>query len=70
MAALQGINIDEHIDETIDKEIEERIPTIEEIKARAVARLTGDKNMAGAISQGFTPDMGIEYQIAEGTELG
>lgn len=66
MAALQGIDLDEKIDE----EINERVSTVEEIQARAVARLTGDKNMSGAISQGFTPDMGIQYKIAEGTELG
>lgn len=70
MAALQGINIDEHIDETIDKEIEDKIPTVEEIQARAFARLTGDRNMAGAISQGLTPEMGVEYKIAEGTQFG
>ena len=66
MAALQGIDLDEKIDE----EINERVSTIEEIQARAVSRLTGDQDMAGAISQGFTPDMGIQYKIAEGTELG
>lgn len=66
MAAIQGIDLDEK-EET---EVEERISTIEEIQARAVARLTGDRDMAGAISQGFTPDMGVQYKIAEGTELG
>ena len=70
MAALQGVDIDEHIDKTIDEQIEESIPTIEDVKARAIARLTGDHNLAGAISQGFTPDMGVEYQVAEGTEFG
>lgn len=66
MAAIQGIDLDEKIDEDID----ERISTIEEIQARAVARLTGDRDLAGAISQGFTPEMGVQYKIAEGTELG
>lgn len=70
MAALQGIDIDEKIDKTIDEQIEDRVPTIEEIQARAVARITGDKSLAGAISQGFTPEMGVAYKIAEGTELG
>jgi hypothetical protein len=70
MAALQGINIDEQIDETIDKQIEDRIPSVEEIQARAIARLTGDKNMAGAISQGLTPEMGVIYEIMEGNEFG
>ena len=69
MAALQGVDLDEKIDEDIDAEID-RIPTIEEIQARAVARLTGDRTAAEAISQGLTPDMGVIYSIAEGTELG
>lgn len=69
MAALQGVDLDEKIDEDIDAEID-RIPSIEEIQARAVERLTGDRSAAGAISQGLTPDMGVIYQIAEGAELG
>lgn len=69
MAALQGVDLDDKIDESIDAEIN-RIPSIEEIQARAVERLTGDRNVAGAISQGLTPDMGVIYSIAEGTELG
>jgi hypothetical protein len=67
MAALQGIDIDENSEEP---EEESRIPSVEEIQARAVARLTGDKNMAGAIEQGLTPEMGVIYELAEGTELG
>ena len=67
MAALQGIDIDDNSEEP---EEESLIPSIEEIQARAVARLTGDKNMAGAIEQGLTPDMGVIYELAEGTELG
>jgi hypothetical protein len=69
MAALQGVDLDEKIDEDIDAEIS-RIPSVEEIQARAVARLTGDRSMAGAIEQGLTPDMGVIYEIAEGVELG
>lgn len=67
MAALQGVNLD---GETEQEEQSQTVPSVDEIKARAVARLTGDKNMAGAISQGFTPEMGVVYKIAEGTELG
>ena len=66
MAALQGVDIDAQIDETIDK----RVSTLDEVKARAIARLTGDTNMAGAASQGITPEMGVVYKLAEGTELG
>lgn len=69
MAALQGVDIDEKIDKGIDDKID-NIPTVEEIQARAVARLTGDHSAAQAISQGFTPDLGVIYEIAEGTELG
>ena len=69
MAALQGVDLDEKIDEDIDAEIS-RIPSVEEIQARAVARLTGDRTAAEAISQGLTPDMGVIYSITEGTELG
>jgi len=66
MAAIQGIDLDGNEEEShVD-----HIPTIEEIQARAAARLTGDKNIAGAISQGFTPEMGLEYKIAEGVEFG
>lgn len=66
MAALQGVDLDEKI----DKDIDQRVSTLDEVKARAVARLTGDKSMAGAISQGITPDMGVEYVLAEGTQIG
>lgn len=69
MAALQGVDLDEKIDKDINAEISS-IPSVEEIQARAVARLTGDKNAAGAIGQGLTPDMGVIYQLAEGAELG
>lgn len=66
MAAIQGIDLDGKDEE----EGEDSVPTIEEIQARAAARLTGNKNIAGAISQGFTPEMGLEYKIAEGIEFG
>lgn len=69
MAALQGVDLDEKIDEDIDAEIN-KIPSIEEIQARAVARLTGDIAAAEAISQGLTPDMGVTYSIMEGAEIG
>lgn len=66
MAALQGVDIDEKIDEQID----ERVATVEEIQARAMAKLSGDRNLIGAANQGITPEMGVQYAIAEGTELG
>lgn len=66
MAALQGVDLDENK----ETEEQEEVVTVEQIQARAIARLTGNKDLAGAISQGFTPEMGVEYKIAEGTELG
>lgn len=67
MAALQGIDIDENVN---SERADTSIPTVEEIQARAIARLTGDRNTAGAISQGLTPDMGVNYGIVEGAEIG
>jgi hypothetical protein len=68
MAALQGVDIDKDQE---DGQGENTGPaTFEEVQARAVARLTGDKNLAGAHAAGITPDMGIEYKISEGTGIG
>jgi len=67
MAALQGISLDE----TTEKSEVKSLPTVEEIQARAVARITGDATLAGSIAQGFTPEMGLNYVISsEGTEIG
>lgn len=71
MAALQGIDLDEQSETQENGEVtNKKPPTVEDIKARAVARLTGDENMAGAIAEGFTPDKGLEYKIMGGTEIG
>lgn len=71
MAALQGIDLDEQTETQENSEVSnKKPPTVEDIKARAVARLTGDENLAGAISEGFTPDKGLEYKIMGGTEIG
>lgn len=66
-AALQGVDIDQ--DESSSSS-ESKATTIEEVQARAIARLTGDENLAGAVSEGLTPDMGVQYMIAEGAEIG
>lgn len=67
MAALQGISLDE----TTEKSEVKSLPTVEEVQARAVARITGDATLAGSIAQGFTPEMGMNYVISsEGTEIG
>lgn len=71
MAALQGIDLDEQTETQENSEVSNKKPlTVEDIKARAVARLTGDENLAGAISEGFTSDKGLEYKIMGGTEIG
>ena len=66
MAALQGVDLDEKI----DKDMDSRVSTLEEVQARAVARITGDESMAAAISQGITPEMGVQYVLSEGTSIG
>ena len=67
LAAIQGIDLDKDSDGVSEKE---KVKSIEEIKARAVGRITGDQNLAGAIAEGFTPESGLEYKIMGGTEIG
>ena len=69
LAALQGIDLDKEEDATSDNK-SDRPSTVEEVQARALARLTGDKNIAGAAAAGISPEMGLQYKIAEGTEIG
>lgn len=69
MAAMQGIDLDENSSENSNSG-DKKISTLEEVQARAVARLTGDQNLAGAVAAGLTPDMGIQYEIMEGTISG
>lgn len=66
MAALQGVDIDKQE----KKESSKGPVSLEDVKARAVARLTGDANMAGAVAEGFTPDKGLQYKITGGAEIG
>jgi len=69
MAALQGIDLDKQDSESGNTSSGKTV-TAEDVKARAVARLTGDANLAGAVSEGLTPEMGVEYKIMGGTEIG
>lgn len=69
MAALQGIDIDKDEQEPEEKKKNGPV-TIEEVQARAIARLTGDVVGAQAIAQGITPEMGLQYEIMDGTEIG
>ena len=69
LAALQGIDIEK--DQQSDGVSKTNTPsTVEEVQARAIARLTGDTNAAGAVAAGVTPEMGIQYKIMEGTGIG
>jgi hypothetical protein len=68
LAAIQGIDLDK--DENSTTQENKKLPTVEDVQARAVARLTGDKDLAGAISEGFTPDTGLQYKIMGGMGIG
>ena len=71
LAALQGIDIDgDSGGDGKEGSKKTSLPTVEDIQARAIQRLTGDKNAAGATAAGITADMGTEYKIMEGTEIG
>lgn len=60
-ALLQGVNIDGNSSDSGDDS--ERPTTLQEVQARAHAKLTGNKSEAKAIEYGFTSDMGVEYQM-------
>ena len=68
MAALQGVDIDKDSEQGEYQETD--VPTVEDIQARALQRLTGDKNIAGAAAAGISSDMGVEYKIVEGSDIG
>lgn len=59
MAALQGVDIDEGS----KKETETAATTIEDVYARVAKRLGANENESEAIKQGFTPEMGLSYEI-------
>lgn len=63
MASLQGVNLDEG-SESNSNTSEKQPSTLQDIKARAVARLTdNNEKIMSAIEYGFTPDMGVAYDI-------
>jgi len=70
LAALQGIDIDKDNSSEDVQETNSGPATLEDVQARALARITGDKNIAGAAAAGISPEMGLQYKIAEGTEIG
>jgi len=60
LAMVNGVDMEQSSDQ---KDEDERPSTFQEIQARAMAKLTGDKTQAKAIEYGFTPDMGLSYEI-------
>lgn len=68
MAALQGVDLDK--DNEKEEQEKTRPLTVDEIKAKAMARLTGNMATAQAIAEGFTSDMGVQYKIVEGADIG
>ena len=67
MAALQGVDIEKDSSPAVENA---SVPTVEQIQARAMARLSGDQNALHAANQGIVPEMGIEYKLVGGTEFG
>lgn len=60
IAAMQGVNLDE---DSVSSDSEDKPSTFQEIQARAMQKLTGDKSKSKAIEYGFTPDLGVEYSF-------
>ena len=58
LAMVNGIDV-----ESSENKEEEKPVTFQEIQARAMAKLTGDITQAKAIEYGFTPDMGLSYEV-------
>ena len=56
-AAMQGIDIDEN------KQGEGGATTFEEVKARAVAKMTGNQELANAALYGFDGLDGVAYNL-------
>jgi hypothetical protein len=61
MASLQGVSLDSS---DSNNNSEKQPSTLKDIQARAMARLSGDNEKASsAVKYGFTPDMGVDYDI-------
>lgn len=74
MAAIQGIDINKDADSGIDKNephpdmvmptnIDGPARTMQDIYAKVAKRLGGSDEQVGAMSMGFTPDMGTGYEV-------
>lgn len=58
MAAMQGIDLDKN-----NKGGDEAAVTFEEVKARAIAKITGSEEMANAARYGFDKMDGTGYSL-------
>ena len=58
LAAMQGIDLDKN-----NKGGDEGTVTFEEVKARAIAKITGDEEKANAARFGFNKSDGTEYSL-------
>jgi hypothetical protein len=58
-AAMQGIDLEGNI----EKKGEDRPVTFEEVKARAIARVTGNQEQANAALYGFDNMDGTSYKL-------
>jgi hypothetical protein len=66
MASLQGVSLES--DSSQSKDSSGKQPsTLKDIQARAMERLSGgDEKSSSAVRYGFTPDMGVAYDIIRG----
>jgi len=59
LAAMQGVDLDS--DSSSDST--DKPSTFQEVKARAISKLTNNEDLAGAAELGLSPDMGIGYAM-------
>lgn len=61
MASLQGVSLDS---DDSSNNSEKQPSTLKDVQARAMERLSGgNEKLSSAIKYGFTPDMGVAYDI-------
>ncbi len=60
LASLQGIKLDESSSASSG---DDTPATLQEIQARATAKLTGSSEKARAVEYGFTSDLGMSYSF-------
>lgn len=60
MASIQGIDLDSSENKNNQ---EEEVVTLEDVYANAMRKAGASYSESEAIRQGFTPDMGIAYEV-------